>query len=75
MVIMLQAIQYGGDDRDQEHMLCVPEFLSGEACHELILLPMENLQKTMGTLLKPAGKPHDIHKTIPTYVNCHDTHV
>ena len=38
MVVMLQATQYGGDDRDQECMLCVSEFLSGEAkkwysCH------------------------------------------
>ena len=31
VVIMLQAIQYGGDDRDQEHMLCIPEFLDSEA--------------------------------------------
>jgi hypothetical protein len=31
LVIMLQAIQYGGDDRDMERTICVPEFLSGEA--------------------------------------------
>src|ERR1700733_2910927 len=31
VVVMLQAIQYGGDDRDQERMLCIPEFLNGEA--------------------------------------------
>lgn len=31
MVVMLQAIQYRGDNRDQEHMLCVPKFLSGKA--------------------------------------------
>ena len=24
---------------------------------------------------KPVGKPHDIHKTIPTYGTCHDMHV
>ena len=31
VVVMLQAIQYEGDDRNQEHMLCIPEFLNGEA--------------------------------------------
>ena len=28
---MLQAIQYEGDNWDMEHMICVPEFLLGEA--------------------------------------------
>jgi hypothetical protein len=28
---MLQAIQYGGDDQDMEHTICVSEFLAGEA--------------------------------------------
>jgi hypothetical protein len=31
LVVLLEAIQYGGADRDRERMLCVPEFLTGEA--------------------------------------------
>jgi hypothetical protein len=31
LVVMLEAIQYGGNDCDREHMLYVPEFLSSEA--------------------------------------------
>src|ERR1700676_3845859 len=31
LVVMLEAIQYRGVDRDREHTLCVPEFLAGEA--------------------------------------------
>ena len=31
LVVMLEAIQYGGTDRDWECVLCVPKFLSGEA--------------------------------------------
>jgi hypothetical protein len=31
LVVMLEAIQYGGDDRDRERLLCIPEFLTDEA--------------------------------------------
>ena len=38
LVVLLEAIQYGGADHDRERMLCVPEFLTGKAkrwytCH------------------------------------------
>ena len=29
--IMLQVMQYGGDDHDMEHILAILEFLEGEA--------------------------------------------
>ena len=29
--MMLQAMQYGGDEHDLEHVLAIPEFLEGEA--------------------------------------------
>jgi hypothetical protein len=31
LVVMLEAIQYSGDDRDRERLLCIPEFLTDEA--------------------------------------------
>ena len=31
LVILLEAIQYGGANCNREHMLCIPEFLTGEA--------------------------------------------
>lgn len=30
LVVLLQASQYGGDDKDLEWVLCIPEFLTGE---------------------------------------------
>jgi hypothetical protein len=31
LVIMLEVIRYGGDDCDEARLLCIPEFLTGEA--------------------------------------------
>jgi hypothetical protein len=31
LVVMLEAIQYGGDNRDRECPLCIPKFLIDEA--------------------------------------------
>ena len=40
LVVMFEAEQYGGEDRDRERILHVPQFLDGEAkkwfnCHAL----------------------------------------